>query len=50
MAISDAVLVLFFVIIVLGVVAWIEGQESFSKDPWFFPLLAALIMQILSVK
>jgi hypothetical protein len=45
MLLASWVVVLFFVIIVLGIIAWIQG-EQFSKDPWFFPLLAALILQI----
>jgi len=42
---ADWVVILFFVIIGLGIIAWIQG-EKFPKDAWFFPLLAALIMQI----
>jgi len=43
------VVILFFVIIGLGIIAWIQG-ETFSKDPWFFPLIAALIMQTWNLK
>lgn len=50
MALGDVVIVFFSVNIVLGIVAWVQGTETFSKDPWYFPLIAALILQILGSK
>jgi len=46
---SDLVIVLLGLTGLVGFYAWTEGRE-FPKDPWFFPLIFALIFSVSKVR
>jgi hypothetical protein len=46
---GDLVIGLFIAIGCIGFYAW-ASDEKYPRDPWFFPLIFALIFQVSSTK
>ena len=46
---ADSIIILFVLIAVIGSYAWASG-EKYPRDPWFFPLIFALIFQVSAAK
>jgi hypothetical protein len=45
MSFRNTIIIIFFVIVFLSIIALAKG-EKYAADPWFFPLIAALILQL----
>lgn len=45
MGFRQVTIILFFVIVFISIIGLANG-EKYSTDPWFFPLIAALILQL----
>jgi hypothetical protein len=45
MSFRNTIIIIFFVIVFLSIIALAKG-EKYPADPWFFPLIAALILQL----